>query len=243
MRPIVAGNWKMNGLAAPSLALATALRDAAPSLPCDLVVCPPFTQLTALAAALRGSAVALGAQDCHQIDSGPHTGDISAPMLAECGATHVILGHSERRLNHGEIDETVRQKAKAALAAGLTPIVCVGESADQRAAGAHQDTVGWMIEGSLPEGFRGIVAYEPIWAIGAGSSATAEDIAAMHAFVHAELSRQFPGAAIPLLYGGSVNPGNARDILAIPHVGGALVGGASLNAEDFLAIARAATPG
>ena len=240
MRPIVAGNWKMNGLAAPSLALATALRDAAPALPCDLVVCPPFTQLAALAAALRGSAVALGAQDCHQAASGAHTGDISAPMLAECGATHVILGHSERRLNHGEIDETVRQKTKAAIAAGLTPIVCVGESADQRAAGAHQDTVGWMIEGSLPEGFRGIVAYEPVWAIGAGTSATAEDIADMHAFVHAELSRQFPDAAIPLLYGGSVNPGNARDILAIPHVGGALVGGASLNAEDFLAIARAA---
>ena len=242
MRPIVAGTWKMNGLAAPSLALATALRDAAPALPCDLVVCPPFTQLAALAAALRGSAVALGAQDCHQAASGAHTGDISAPMLAECGATHVILGHSERRLNHGEIDETVRQKTKAAIAAGLTPIVCVGESADQRAAGAHQDTVGWMIEGSLPEGFRGIVAYEPVWAIGAGTSATAEDIAAMHAFVHAELSRQFPDAAIPLLYGGSVNPGNARDILAIPHVGGALVGGASLNAEDFLAIARAAPP-
>lgn len=243
MRQIIAGNWKMNGLAAPSRALATAIRDAAPSLPCDLVVCPPFTQLAAMADVLRGSAVSLGAQDCHQAASGPHTGDISAPMLAECGVRHVILGHSERRLDHGEIDETVRQKAKAAMAAGLVPIVCVGESADQRAAGSHQDTVGWMIEGSLPEGFRGIVAYEPVWAIGAGRSATADDIAAMHDFVQAELARQFPGAAIPLLYGGSVNPDNAAAILAIPHVGGALVGGASLDASEFLAIARAATPG
>ncbi len=243
MRQIIAGNWKMNGLAAPSQALAQALRDAAPSLPCDLVVCPPFTQLAALAATLAGSAVALGAQDCHQAESGPHTGDISAPMLAECGVRYVILGHSERRLNHGEIDETVRQKAKAAMAAGLVPIVCVGESADQRSAGEHQDTVGWMIEGSLPEGFRGLLAYEPVWAIGAGRSATAEDIAEMHAFVHGELARQFPDAAIPLLYGGSVSADNAAAILAVPHVGGALVGGASLDADAFLAIARAATPG
>ncbi len=243
MRQIIAGNWKMNGLAAPSQTLASALRDAAPALACDLVVCPPFTQLAAVAATLRGSPVALGAQDCHQADAGPHTGDISAPMLAECGVRYVILGHSERRLHHGEIDETVRQKAKAAMAAGLVPIVCVGESADQRAAGEHQDTVGWMIEGSLPEGFNGILAYEPVWAIGAGRSATDDDIADMHEFVHAELTRQFPDTPIPLLYGGSVNPGNAAAILAVPHVGGALVGGASLDADEFLAIARAAIPG
>lgn len=242
MRQIIAANWKMNGLAAPAQALATAVRDAAPSLGCELIVCPPFTQLAAVEATLRGSPASLGAQDCHQAASGPHTGDISAAMLAECGVRYVILGHSERRLNHGEIDETVRQKAKAAMAAGLVPIVCVGESEDQRAAGEHQDTVGWMIEGSLPEGFRGILAYEPVWAIGAGRSATAGDIAEMHGFIQGELARQFPDAAIPLLYGGSVKPDNAGAILAVPHVDGALVGGSSLDAEAFLAIARAATP-
>ena len=240
MRQIIAANWKMNGLAGPAQALAAAVRDAAPSLACEIVVCPPFTQIAAVGATLHGSAVSLGAQDCHQAASGPHTGDVSAPMLAECGVRYVILGHSERRLNHGEIDETVRQKAKAAMAAGLVPIVCVGESADQRAGGEHQDTVGWMIEGSLPEDFRGILAYEPVWAIGAGRSATAEDIAGMHGFIQGELARQFPDAPIPILYGGSVKPDNAASILAVPHVGGALVGGSSLDAEEFLAIARAA---
>ena len=241
MRQIIVGNWKMNGLAAASQALAGAVRDAAPSLACELVVCPPFTQLAAVGATLANSPVSLGAQDCHQEPSGAHTGDISAAMLAECGARYVILGHSERRLHHGEIDETVRQKAKAAMAAGLVPIVCVGESADQRAGGEHQDTVGWMIEGSLPDGFRGIVSYEPVWAIGTGRSATAEDIAEMHAFVRGELARQFPETVIPLLYGGSVKPDNAGAILAVPDVGGALVGGSSLDAGEFLAIARAAS--
>jgi triosephosphate isomerase len=243
MRQIIAANWKMNGLAGPSQSLATALRDAAPSLGCELIVCPPFTQLAAVGATLRGSAVSLGAQDCHQDAAGPHTGDIAAPMLAECGVRYVILGHSERRLNHGEIDETVRQKAKAAMAAGLVPIVCVGESADQRAGGEHQDTVGWMIEGSLPEGFAGILAYEPVWAIGSGRVATTDDVAEMHGFIRGELARQFPQAPVPILYGGSVKPDNAAAILAVPDVGGALVGGASLDAEEFLAIARAAAPG
>ena len=166
-------------------------------------------------------------------------------MLRDAGATHVILGHSERRQNHGETDELVREKVLAAVEAGLVPIVCVGESEEQRGAGRETEVVGWQISGSLPEGFRGVLAYEPIWAIGTGKSATERDVATMHAFIREELVRQFmaDGRAIPILYGGSVKPDNAAAILAIPEVGGALVGGASLRAADFLAIARAAPPG
>jgi triosephosphate isomerase len=163
-------------------------------------------------------------------------------MLRDAGATWVILGHSERRQNHAETDELVREKVLAATAGGLTPIVCVGETADQRGSGQETEVVGWQLAGSLPKPFTGVVAYEPIWAIGTGKTATAEDVATMHEFIREELVRQFgeAGRAVRILYGGSVNPGNAAALLAVPEVGGALVGGASLKPDDFLAIARAA---
>jgi triosephosphate isomerase len=251
MRQLIAGNWKMHGTTASAVALAEAVRAGAGDVDCDLLVCPPFVHLGPVAAALRGSAVALGGQDCHQALQGAHTGDIAPPMLVDVGATHVILGHSERRQNHGEIDEVVREKTEAALRAGLTPIVCVGETDEQRQSGQETELVGWQLVGSLPQGFaaqgaaKGVgcaVAYEPCWAIGTGKTPTVEEVAAMHAFIREELVRQFgaAGHGIRILYGGSVKPGNARELLAVPHVGGALIGGASLNAPDFLAIAKAA---
>jgi len=245
MRQLIAGNWKMNGLTTQAAAIAGLLRDAAAdgaALGCDLLVCPPFTQLIPVAAVLAGSAVAVGGQDCHTAPQGAHTGDISAPMLRDAGATWVVLGHSERRQNHDETSELVREKVLAAAQAGLTPIVCVGETADERQSGQETEVVGWQLAGSLPKPFEGVVAYEPVWAIGTGKTATEQDVATMHAFIREELVRQFgePGRAIRILYGGSVNPANAATLLAVPEVGGALVGGASLKPEDFLAIARAA---
>ena len=248
MRQMIAGNWKMNGLTAEAEALATAIRDGLDlSRAVDVLLCPPYTQLATVGRILDGSRIDarifLGAQDCHMDDRGAHTGDVAAPMLRDLGATHVILGHSERRQNHSEIDETVREKCVAALRAGLTPIVCVGESEEQRAAGRAEDVVGWQIKGSLPHDFAGIVAYEPVWAIGTGKSATEADVAAMHGFVRAELVRQLGedrAGVIRILYGGSVNAANASALLSVPEVGGALVGGASLKANDFLAIVRAA---
>jgi len=249
MRQLIAGNWKMNGLTTQAGAIAAPLRDAVglgSDLGCDLLVCPPFTQIITVAQVLAGAAVAVGGQDCHTAAQGAHTGDISAPMLRDAGATWVILGHSERRQNHGETDELVREKVLAATQAGLTPIVCVGETADQRGAGQETEVVGWQLAGSLPQGFAtsiaGVLAYEPVWAIGTGKTATAQDVASMHAFIREELVRQFgeAGRGVRILYGGSVNPANAATLLAVPEVGGALVGGASLKPEDFLAIARAA---
>jgi triosephosphate isomerase len=244
MRQLIAGNWKMNGLTAQAPAIAGPLRDVA-GLGCDLLVCPPFTQIAAVAQVLSGSSVAVGGQDCHTAAQGAHTGDISAPMLRDAGATWVILGHSERRQNHGETDALVHQKVQAAVAAGLTPIVCVGETADQRHAGQETEVVGWQLSLSLPKPFTGVIAYEPIWAIGTGKTATEQDVATMHAFIREELLRQFgeAGRGVRILYGGSVNPKNAASLLAVPEVGGALVGGASLKAEDFLAIAGAARAG
>jgi triosephosphate isomerase len=243
MRQLIAGNWKMNATTAEAAALAHALQSGVAG--CDLLVCPPATQLVAVSGILAGSSVAVGGQDCHWEAKGAHTGDISAPMLRDAGASWVILGHSERRANHAELDETVREKAVAAAAAGLTPIVCVGETDEQRSAGRETEVVGWQLAGSLPKDFAGVVAYEPVWAIGSGKSATEEDVETMHAFIRAELLRQFPetGAAMRILYGGSVKPSNAASLLALPDVGGALVGGASLVADDFLAIAKAARPG
>ncbi len=240
MPQLIAGNWKMNTTTAEAAALAGALRGGAAG--CDLLVCPPATQLVAVASLLAGSAVAVGGQDCHWEPNGAHTGDVSATMLRDAGASWVILGHSERRANHAEIDETVREKAVAAAAAGLTPIVCVGETDEQRSSGRETEVVGWQLAGSLPQEFAGVVAYEPIWAIGSGKSATEEDVETMHGFIRAELLRQFPatGGAMRILYGGSVKPFNAAALLALPDVGGALVGGASLVAADFLAIAAAA---
>ena len=240
MPQLIAGNWKMNTTTAEAAALATALRGGAAD--CDLLVCPPATQLVAVASILAGSAVAVGGQNCHWEAKGAHTGDISAPMLRDAGASWVILGHSERRANHAETDEAVREKTVAAVAAGLMPIVCVGETDEQRSSGRETEVVGWQLAGSLPEGFAGVVAYEPVWAIGSGKSATEADVETMHAFIRAELLRQFPatGGAMRILYGGSVKPSNAAALLGLPDVGGALVGGASLVAEEFLAIAAAA---
>ena len=242
MRPLIAGNWKMNGLTAEAAALAGAIGAAAAGQGCDLLVCPPATQLGAVAAILAGSSVAVGGQDCHQAAAGAHTGDVSAPMLADLGASHVILGHSERRALHGETSALVRAKVLAAVAAGLVPVVCVGESEAERAGGAAEQVVAEQLADSLPEGFAGVVAYEPVWAIGSGRTPSLAEVAAMHGSIRARLERISPafGAGVRILYGGSVKPANAAELLHLPDVGGALVGGASLVAADFLAIARAA---
>ena len=245
MPQLIAGNWKMHCLGAEAVALAQAVAAGAGGITADLVVCPTALHIAAVAQALKGSAVATGGQDCHQSRQGAHTGDIAAPMLRDAGATWVILGHSERRHDHGETDELVREKTLAAVDAGLTPIVCVGETADQRSGGQETEVVGWQLAGSLPKPFSGVVAYEPCWAIGSGKTATEQDVAMMHAFVREELVRQFgdAGHAIRILYGGSVKAANAASLLGVANVGGALVGGASLKADEFLAIARAARAG
>jgi triosephosphate isomerase len=242
MPQLIAGNWKMHGLAADAVALARGVAAGVAGLSCELLVCPPFVHVAAVAQALAGSSVAVGGQDCHQAIQGAHTGDVSAPMLRDAGASWVILGHSERRHNHGETDELVREKVLAATEAGLMPIVCVGETEDHRMGGQETEIVGWQIAGSLPKPFSGVVAYEPVWAIGTGKTATEQDVATMHAFIREELVRQFgeAGHAIRILYGGSMRPNNAASLLAVPNVGGGLVGGASLKADDFLAIARTA---
>jgi triosephosphate isomerase len=245
MPQLIAGNWKMHCLAAEAIALAKGVAAGAQGITADLVVCPTALHIAAVAQALQGSPVAVGGQDCHQSKQGAHTGDIAAPMLRDAGAAWVILGHSERRHNHGETDELVREKTLAAVAAGLTPIVCVGETADQRNSGQETEIVGWQLAGSLPKPFAGVVAYEPCWAIGTGKTPTDEDVATMHAFIREELVRQFgdAGQTVRILYGGSVKATNAAALLAIPNVGGALIGGASLNADEFLTIARAAKAG
>lgn len=242
MRQLIAGNWKMNGLLQDGTALARAIRDGCGGLGCELLVCPPATLLYPVGQILAGSGVALGGQDCHPEPKGAHTGEISAPMLRDAGAGWVILGHSERRAEGHETDELVREKVLAAVKAGLVPIVCVGESAEQRESGRETEVVGWQMSGSLPDDFAGVIAYEPLWAIGTGRVATEQDIGTMHAFIREELRRQFRerAEAIRILYGGSVKPDNAATVLGVAEVAGALVGGASLDAAAFLAIARAA---
>ena len=241
MRHLIAGNWKMNGLKEQAAAIALPLGAGATGLACDLLVCPPATMVTIVANILLGSGVAVGGQDCHAKASGAHTGDISAAMLRDAGASYVILGHSERRADHGETDAVVRAKVTAAVAAGLTPIVCVGETEAQRVAGEQNKVVGTQLAGSLPEGFAGVVAYEPVWAIGTGRTPTPADVAAMHAFIRTKLVSLLgpAGGGLRILYGGSVKPSNAAELMALPEVGGALVGGASLQATEFLSIARA----
>ena len=244
VRPLIAGNWKMHGLAAEAQALARAVAAGAAGLKAEVLICPPATLIAPLTQACAG-VVALGGQDCHEAAKGAHTGDISAAMLKDAGASYVILGHSERRMAYRETSHRVRAKAEAAMAAGLIPVVCVGEPEDDRLLGRAEEVVAEQMAESLPDGFGaagGVVAYEPVWAIGTGRTPTEADITAMHAMMRAKLAEAFPaeGAGLRLLYGGSVKPGNAVAILALPHVDGALVGGASLVAEDFLAIARAA---
>jgi triosephosphate isomerase len=246
VRPLVAGNWKMNGLAG-SLVEIEAMRrgaDEGEAGPAELAVCPPFTLLAQAAWKIRGGALALGAQDCHPEANGAFTGDISAPMLKDAGAKYVIVGHSERRTLHHETDALVRMKAEAAMRAELIPIVCVGETRAEREAGRAGAVVIRQLRSSLPPRAAHesvVIAYEPVWAIGAGLTPTATDIAAMHNGIR-ELLADFcgpAGARIRLLYGGSVKPANAGEILLLDNVDGALVGGASLKAADFLAIAGA----
>jgi triosephosphate isomerase len=242
-RPLVAGNWKMNGLAASVSELGKiAAGAAALAGKADLLICPPATLVASFAAAARGSGVAIGGQDCHAEASGAHTGDISAEMLKDAGATAVIVGHSERRADHHETGAQVRAKATAARRAKLLAILCIGEQRTARDAGQTLDVIGGQLEGSLPEGATSndlAIAYEPVWAIGSGQTPTPADVAQVHDFIRKRLGERFgaAGAMIRILYGGSVKPANAKDLLAIANVNGALIGGASLKAEDFLGIA------
>jgi triosephosphate isomerase (TIM) len=239
-RPLVAGNWKMNGLAA-SIGQLKAVIAGAGALPkVELMVCPPATLIASFAAAARGTPVLIGGQDCHALASGAYTGDISAEMLKDAGASAVIVGHSERRQYHHETDAEVRAKAQAARRAGLTPIVCVGETRPQREAGRALEVVATQLQGSLPdEAADLVVAYEPVWAIGTGLTPTPADVGEMHRSIREHLVSRYgaSGQGTRILYGGSVNPKNAAELLAVEDVDGALVGGASLKADDFLAIA------
>jgi triosephosphate isomerase len=245
VRPLVAGNWKMNGLRA-QIAEALRVRDALRGSPCaaDVMICPPFTLLAALTEAARGTPLLAGAQDCHPEPHGAYTGDISSEMLKDAGAVAVIVGHSERRSRHAELDRTVRKKAEAAHRAGLTAIVCVGETAGERAAGLTLSVVERQLRQSLPGDATSkntVVAYEPVWAIGTGVTPGAADVVAVHAAIRDSLAERYgkDGSGMRILYGGSVNGTNARELLSLNNVNGALVGGASLKADDFLAILAA----
>jgi triosephosphate isomerase len=244
IRPLIAGNWKMNGLKASQAEFDAMLAGASKVTgKADLLVCPPATLMAAFAEKAKGTrAFAVGAQDCHPKASGAHTGDISAEMLADAGAAAIIVGHSERRADHGEGDALVRLKAQAAWRAGLTAIVCIGETREQRDAGKTLDVCGSQLTGSLPDGSTAgnlVVAYEPVWAIGTGLTPTPQDVEQVHRFIRGSLNDRFKGegARIRILYGGSVKPSNAAELMAVANVNGALIGGASLKASDFLAIA------
>ncbi len=245
MDHIVIGNWKMNGLrdsASELMALEAGLQAAPAS--CGVMICPPATLIADFATRTAAGPVMIGAQDCHWSDSGAHTGDLSAPMLKEAGATAAIVGHSERRADHGETSAIVRAKAESALAHGLTAIICIGETEAERDAGQTIAVLSDQLAESVPDGARAstvIVAYEPVWAIGTGRTPTLDQIAEVHGHVHKALGLRFgdEGKAMRLLYGGSVKPANAADIFGVAHVHGGLVGGASLKAQDFEAIIRA----
>ena len=243
-RKLAAGNWKMNGTSAALTELA-ALAESHASPAADILICPPATLLSRAADTAKGSTVAIGGQDCHANASGAHTGDLSAAMLKDAGASAVILGHSERRADHGETDAQVCAKSEAAIAEGLTAVICLGETLEEREAGDTLKVVGTQLAGSVPASATGtntVIAYEPVWAIGTGKVPTLEQIAEVHTFLRAELTTRF-GAdtadSIRLLYGGSVKPSNAADIFAVADVDGALVGGASLKAADFSPIIAA----
>lgn len=243
-RKLVVGNWKMNGSRAANAALLAALRDAAP-WDCDTAVCPPSPYLADVALSLQGSPVAWGAQDCSQHEPGAFTGEVAAEMLAEFGCRYVIVGHSERRAMHAESDQLVADKAKAALAHKLTPIVCVGESLAEREAGQTDAVVKRQLSAVIhtlgPCISQIVVAYEPVWAIGTGKTASPEQAQAVHAVLRAQLAAASQKAdAIQILYGGSVKPDNAATLFAQPDIDGGLIGGAALKAADFVAICRAA---
>ena len=242
MRALVAGNWKMNGLAA-SLGELEALKQALGQPACDVLVCPPATLIAQANWQVKG-AFALGGQDCHAEPKGAFTGDLSAEMLKDAGASFVILGHSERRQYHGESNAQVSAKVRAAWRAGLTAIICIGESEAQRNAGDAPHICRGQLDESVPPeatSANTVIAYEPVWAIGTGRTPTSADIVAMHAHIRGCLVGKLgpAGEGMLILYGGSVNPGNAAEILNLPQVGGALVGGASLKAADFLKIIAA----
>ena len=243
MRKLIVGNWKMNGVAA-SLAEAKAIAAGIGEAAAEVAICPPATLIAQMRWATRDSALRIGGQDCHAKASGAHTGDISAEMLADAGASLVIVGHSERRSDHGERDADIRAKAEAASRAGLIAIICVGETEAQRDAGHAETVVSGQLSGSLPDGGTDtlVVAYEPVWAIGTGRVPGERDIRTMHAHIRSELRARFgaAGSDVRILYGGSMKPDNAAAILAIPDVDGGLIGGASLKSADFLAIVRAA---
>jgi triosephosphate isomerase len=244
-KPLVAGNWKMNGLRG-SLSEIAALRDhlrSAAAAP-EVAICPPATILAAAAEFAAGSPLLIGGQDCHPKAYGAHTGDIAAEMIADAGGKLVIVGHSERRTDHKEDDATVRAKAEAAWRAGLLAVICIGETEAERRAGETEAVLSRQLDGSVPEGWtaaNSVIAYEPVWAIGTGLTPSDGDIAAAHAHIRARLARRSAAEAqkIRILYGGSVKPSNAATILALPDVDGALVGGASLKAADFLGIVGA----
>ncbi|MGV3634036.1 MAG: triose-phosphate isomerase [Pseudorhodoplanes sp.] len=242
-RPLVAGNWKMNGLAASVAELQGIIAGATNRPPqADLMICPPATLISRFAEAAKGSPIAIGAQDCHAEAAGAFTGDLSADMLKDAGATAVIVGHSERRALHGETDAMVRAKAMAARRAGLTAILCVGETREERDAGATMARIGRQLDGSLPDKFEGLmIAYEPVWAIGTGLTPTPADVAQVHKMIRNYLisKDKAEGPQVRILYGGSVKPQNAKELMAVDDVNGALVGGASLKAADFLGIAAA----
>jgi triosephosphate isomerase (TIM) len=241
-RPLVAGNWKMNGLRASIAELAEIARGAAEITDADIMVCPPATLIFEFAAAVRGTRLRIGAQDCHSEPSGAFTGDLAAEMIRDAGASAVILGHSERRTYHGETDALVCAKALAAQRAGLLAIVCVGETRAQRERGAAAGVVATQLDGSLPETMSAqglVVAYEPVWAIGTGLTPTPADVAEMHGHIRRHLTARFGEAmeGTRILYGGSVKGSNAKELMGVADVDGALVGGASLKASEFLAIA------
>lgn len=243
VRPLVAGNWKMNGTRA-SLDQIKAIAEGVQgplSEKVESLICPPATLLYVATALCTDSPLQIGAQDCHQNASGAHTGDLAAEMIADCFGTHVIVGHSERRTDHAETDHLVRAKAEAAYAADLTAVICIGETADERKSGQTLDILKRQLAGSVPDGAtaeRTVIAYEPVWAIGTGLTPTVADVAEAHAFLRAELVKRFgdAGKKMRILYGGSVKPSNARELMAVENVDGALIGGASLKAQDFLAI-------
>lgn len=245
-RPIIIGNWKMNGLKS-AVKEVKALDKAAKGtgrLGADMMICPPATLISTLAAAAKGTKVAIGSQDCHMNEAGAHTGDISAEMVHDMGGRAAIVGHSERRTDHGETDTVVRAKAEAAHRGKLTAIICVGETEAERDAGKTLRVIGKQVRGSVPDGTTPksvIVAYEPVWAIGTGRTPTKAEVAEVHRFIRKKLVDRFgdDGAKIRILYGGSMKPGNAAELLAIPHVNGGLVGGASLKAKDFFGIISA----
>ncbi len=243
---LIAGNWKMNASGDMAETLTDGLKAWQGGEGVELLVCPPFPYLGPVGAMIAESAIKLGAQTCHARSSGAHTGDVAAEMLADLGCSYVLVGHSERRADHGESDADVRAQTEAAHRAGITAIVCVGETDSQRDQGQTLDTVNRQLAGSIPDGATAanlVVAYEPVWAIGTGRTPTEAEVQEVHAAIRATLSARFGAAtadATRLLYGGSMKPSNAKGLLALPDVDGGLIGGASLKSEDFLAIADAA---